>query len=359
MKLRVLVWMAGVLLVLAVGAFALNRWITAPGDMGRVGQVLMTGVDPADVARIQVISPEHTVTLNSTDGSSWTVAEQQDFPVDTKKIKRLFLKLTTLTLDHKVSDEADKLGVLGVLTKEENGGKLEKGKTGKLIRISDKSGKPLFSLVIGNDRQGQGAMTFGGTYVRYPGDNAVYLISDSVVVDLRPADWIDTVVLDVEADKMLKSVRVQNAGQRAVEFSRDKAGAPWSLAGLPAAELNTDQVKRLTNQLAGLDVYKVAAGDTAPAVIGRKRLGHVEFEFFDKRRFTMDVGDAKAKDEFRYISIHAALDPSVKDASLQDWVKDFNQRYKGRLLGIYDWDASRILQPWKDYKKKPAANAKK
>jgi Domain of unknown function (DUF4340) len=358
MRLKTLALTSGILVVLAVAAFAVNRWIYAPTGLGRVGQVLMTGVNPADAARIEIVTPEQTVTLDTPNGNAWSVAQQHDFPVDTKKIKGLFLKLTTIKLAHKVSDRPDKLGELGVLTAAENGGKEEQGKTGKLIRILDKAGKTLFSIVIGNDRRGEGAMTFGGTYVRYPGDNSVYLISDSVVVDLRPEDWIDTSVLNVDADQTLRSVRVENPGQRVVLASHDKPGAPWSVQGIPAAKLDEDQVKRLINQLGGLDIFRVADAKADPAAMGRTRTGKVDFEFFDKRRFTMDVGEAKGKDDFRYATIHAALEPSVKDAALHSWVDDFNKRFEGRLLGVYDWDGARMLQGWKDYEKKPAAKAK-
>lgn len=358
MNLKILSIMSGVLLVLAAGAFAVNHWVYAPRDQGRVGQVLMPNVDPADVYRIEVVTPEHSVTLETKDGSNWTVAQQDNFPVDIKKVKRLFLKLTTDKLAHKVSDDPSELGTLGVLTKKENGGKLEKGKTGKLIRILDKQGKQLFAIVMGNHRKGEGAMTFGGTYVRYPGDNAVYLISDTVAEDERPADWIDNTVLDVDAKKALESIRVENPHERAVELTRDKPGAPWKLAGMPADKLDPGQANAVADQLAGLDIFKVVSSKSNPADVGRKKLGHLQFQLFDKRRFFVDLGEAKGKDEFRYLTIRAALDPSVKNDKLHAWVEDFNKRFSGRLLGVYDWDAKRMLQNWKDYEKKPAKSAK-
>lgn len=352
MNLKALALATGILVVLAVAAMAVSRWINTPRGMGRVGQTLMAGVDTGLARRIEIVSPDNKVTLNSADGSLWTVAQQQDFPVDTKKIKGLFLKLTTVTLAHQVSDSADRLPALGLLTAEENGGKLDKDKTGKLVAVLDKDGKPLFRLVLGSDRRGQGGMGFGGTYVRYPGENSSYLISDSVVVDLRPQDWIDTVVLDLDADKTIQSVLVTKPGERAVQLTRAKEGEPWALAGLPAAEVDADSVRRLTGQLAGLDIFVVAAGNADPALMGRKRTGRVEFSLFDKRRFTMEVGQEKGKDDFRFLTIQAALDASVQDEALRAWVAAFNKRFEGRLLGVYDWDGGRMLQGWAEYKKK-------
>jgi Domain of unknown function (DUF4340) len=354
MKLKVLALVSGILVALAVAAFAVNRWMNTPSGLGRVGQTLMPDADPALARRIDIVSPDRTVTLNSADGTVWTVAQQDNFPVDTKKIKNLFVKLTTLKVAHQVTDNPDRLGELGLLTKDENGGKLQAEKTGKVLTITGKDGKPVYGLLLGNDRHGQGAMTFGGTYVRFPQEKAAYLISDSVLVDLRPEDWIDTNVLDVDADKTLHTIQVRQAGQRELELSRDKAGEAWKIAGMPADQVDPDAVRRLASQVAGLDIFKVAAGNAPPAETGRQKTGQVTFELFDKRRFTLDVGEAKGKDDFRFLSIQAALDPAVKDEALHQWVDAFNTRFGGRLLGVYDWDGSRMLQGWNDYKKKPA-----
>jgi hypothetical protein len=354
MKLKVLALLSGVLVVLAAAAFAVNRWMNAPEDIGRMGQTLMSGVDTAAARRIEVISPEHKVTLDTADGSVWAVAQQHEFPVDTKKIKSLLVKLTTVKLAHKVTDNPDKLGELGLLTEQENGGKLEKDKTGRLVTISGPGDKPLFRLILGNDRQGGGAMAFGGTYVRYPDEKTAYLISDSVVVDLRPQDWIDTVVLDLDADKAIQSVRMTQPGQRTVQLTREKAGDPFALAGLPSDQVDQDSVRRVTGQLAGLSVFGVKAGNADPAEVGRKHVGQVEFTLFDKRRFTMDVGTEKAKDDYRYLTIRAALDAAVKDDALHAAVEAFNKRFEHRLLAVYDWDGGRMLQGWDEYKKKPA-----
>ncbi len=355
MKLKVLGLMSGILVVLAVAAYAVNRWINTPGSLGRVGQTLMSNADPALARRIDIVSPDQTVTLASADGSLWTVAQQENFPVDTKKIKGLFLKLTTLKVAHQVTDNPDKLDDLGLLTQSENGGKLQPDKTGKVLTVADKDGKPLFQLLLGTDRHGQGAMGFGGTYIRYPQEKGAYLISDSVLVDWRPEDWIDNAVLELDADKSLHTLRVRVPGQREVSLSHAKAGDPWLLAGMPDSEVDPDAVRRVINQLAGLNTYRVTAGTTPPAETGRQKVGHVGFELFDKRRFSVDVGEAKGKNDFRYLSIRAGLDPSVKDETLHGWVDAFNTRFGGRLLGVYDWDGSRMLQSWSDYqKKKPA-----
>ena len=353
MKLRVLALVSAILVVLAVAAFAVNRWMTAPKTEGRVGKILMSDVDLAKATRIEIVSPDHTVTLHTEHGREWSVAQEQDFPVDPKKLKTLFVRLTSEKIAHKVTDNADKLPDLGLLTADENNGKLEASKTARVLSVLGKDDKPIFGLLMGNDRRGQGAMTFGGVYVRYPKEKAAYLIGDSVVTDYRPEDWIDTSVLDLNADKDIRSVRVEQPGQRPVHLSRAKADDPFKLDGMPDADLDKSQVRRVTGQLAGLSAFKVKAGDTPVAEVGRARTGRVELELFDKRHFTVDVGEAKAKDDYRYITVRATLDASVKDPALHEQVDAFNKRFVGRLLGVYDFDGKTMLTAWKDYKVKP------
>lgn len=351
MKLKALALGSGILVVLAVAAFAVNRWIAAPPTVGRVGQPLMTGVDPTQARKVEIVSSEGTVTLTTDDGTEWRVAEQHGFPVDTKKIKGLFFKLADEKLAHKVTENPQTLPDLGLLTREENGGKLEKDKTGRVLRIYGEGGQPLFALLLGKDRTGQGQMSFGGVYVRYPEDTAAYLVSQSVLTDLRPQDWIDPVVLDVDAGKMLASIAIERSGQRPVRLSREEPDGTWRLAGMPQQQLDQDAVQRVASQLAGMDTFKIESPDVPAAQVGRGKTGRVEFALFDKRRFTVEIGEAQAADEFRYLTIRAELPPDVDDAALRGQVEAFNRRFGGRLLAVYDWDGKRLLASWEDFRK--------
>lgn len=353
MKLKALALGSGILIVLAVAAFAVNRWMYAPPSAGRIGQPLLPDLDLSETSQIRIESNEHEVTLNSEDGTNWTVAEQHGFPVDTKKLKGLLFKLANERVAHQVTENPDKLAALGLLMPEENGNKREKDKTGVLVSLLDKQGQPMFRLLIGNDRS-QGA-AFGGTYVRFPEHSAAYLVSDSILADFRPEDWIDTVVFDVEADKVLKSIRISKSGKRPLRLGRDKPGDPWRVDGIDPERLNQQEAKNLANQLAGLDIFNIMPGDSDPAKVGRKKTGRLEFEFFDKRKFSVEIGEEAAPDDYRYLTLRAELDPSVQDEDLRRQVEAFNRRYDGRLLAVYDWDGGRMLRERKDFlaKKKP------
>lgn len=358
MKLKVLALGSGILVLLALAAYGVNRWAGGPGDRGRVGQPVMQGVDVARAARVEIVGPEHAITLKTADDGTWTVAQQQDFPVNVEKIKNLFLTLSTEKVAHEVTRRKDKLAELGLLTPEENGGKAEAHKTGTQIRVLDADGKALFSVIVGNNRKG-GPTSSGGAYLRYDGEPAAYLVAKSPVPSVRPEDWINTVVLDEDANKVVRSVRVERDGKRPVVLTRDKPEGGWTLQGMPAAQLSKEEVARITTQLAGLDVFGVKPGNADPAKMGRARLGHVHFTFFDGRGFTADVGEAKADDNFRYITLRADLDPAVKDEALKEKVQRFNQRFHGRLLAVYDWDGKAMIPAWDEFRAKKDGPGKK
>ena len=342
MNMKSLMIGSGTLAVLALAAFGVKFWMNAPPPAGRVGQTLMPEIDLAKAARIEILSPEDKTTFNNKEGI-WSVAEQSDFPINPKKFRQLILKLTEIKIAHKVTSKQEKLARLGLLTVEENGGKAEKEKTGTLLRVLDEDSKPIFELLTGAERRGQGNGGYGGTYIRYPGSSDAYLISESVIYDTQPEDWIDTVVFDLEAEKVIKSIRIERQGKPLVVLTRAEPENEWVLEG-SKKKLDQSEAKSLAGQLAGLDIFGIKPGDTGPATVGRQKTGAVRFQFFDKRTFIMEIGEEKAKDDFRYFSIRAEIGASAGDQALLDKVKAFNQRFGGRLLAVYDWDGGRILR---------------
>jgi hypothetical protein len=359
MKLKTLALGTGILVLLAVVAFGVNRWAERKPSHDAVGRPLMPALDMAQVARIAIVSPDRQITLNTTDGADWTVGEQENFPVSTRHLNQMLFKLANGKLAHKVTDNPERLGELGLLTAEENGGKREQGKTGVLISLEGKDGKPVYQVILGNDRKGEGQGAVGGTFVRFPAEKAAYLVSESVVNELSPPDWIDRVVFDEEADKVLQAITIRKTGQPPLELSRDKPETPWRVSGLAPEQVNQEETRSLANQIAALDIYRVAPGNSDPAAMGRKTTGLVEVRFFDKRAFTIDIGEQKGQEDFRYLTLAARLDPAGQDEALRKKVDAFNQRYRNRLLAVYDWDGGRLLRERKDFIAKDETNAKK
>jgi hypothetical protein len=131
------------------------------------------------------------------------------------------------------------------------------------------------------------------------------------------------------------------------------------VSGLAPEQVNQEETRSLANQIAALDIYRVAPGNSDPAAMGRKTTGLVEVRFFDKRAFTIDIGEQKGQEDFRYLTLAARLDPAGQDEALRKKVDAFNQRYRNRLLAVYDWDGGRLLRERKDFIAKDETNAKK
>jgi len=344
MKFRSLLIFSGVLFALAAVGFGINRWGGGSTGEERTGKSVMGTVDVSQATKIQIQSHEGMVTLAQMADDQWTVREQGGFSADVPKIKALLVKLNTEKIAHRTTGKKKKLAGLGVLTAKENGGKWEKGKTGYWIRFLDAEDNSLFDLVIGRDRGGERNAGFGGTYVRFGAEEAVYLIKDTVLRDFKPEDWIEKNIFDEVADKVLKTIRIRRPGKKEMVFSRDKPEAKWTLDGVPPERLKQTEIKNLADLIGGMDLSKIAPSDKPAAELGRKRTGQIAFEFFDKRKFILEIGDQKAKDEYRYFTIKANPDASVSDQKLKDQVTAFNKRFQSRLIGIYDWDGSKLLQ---------------
>lgn len=349
MKFKTLLIFSGVLFTLAVAVFGINRWGGDSRGGERTGKSVMGTVDVSLATKIEIQSHEGKVTLAQAPDGQWSVAEQGGFSADVQKIKTLLVRLNTEKIAHRTTGKKEQLAGLGVLTAEENGGKWEKGKTGYRIRFLDAKGDSLFDLMIGRDRGGERNAGFGGTYVRFGSEEAAYLIKDTVLRDYQPEDWIEKKIFDEVADKVLKTIRIRRPGKKEMVFSREKPEAKWNLAGVPAERLKQREIKNLADLIGGMDLSKIASPDKPAAELGRKRMGQVAFEFFDKRNFILEIGDQKAKDEYRYFTIKANLDATVSDKKLKEQVTAFNKRFQNRIMGIYDWDGSKLLQARKDF----------
>jgi hypothetical protein len=93
----------------------------------------------------------------------------------------------------------------------------------------------------------------------------------------------------------------------------------------------------------------VAKPDAQPAALGRGKVSLVDVQTFDGRAYKYEVGEGKAPDSFRYLSVQASLAPGVTDETARKAVADFNARYQKRIVAVYDWDATRLLKDRKDY----------
>ena len=331
-------------LVLLAGLMAAGKaWLGGTTSTGHVGTTLLPDLDLTKAAQITITSAEGMVTLHLDDDRQWRVKEQSDFQADAKKIKETLVRMSNTRLAHKVTSNQDKLLGLGVLTQEENGGKLEADKTGTRMDILDASGNSIYSVIVGNIRSAEGTRGAGGQYVRYPQEPAAYLIGETLLHDTSPRDWIDRMVLNVNAGETIQSYRITLPGKAPTVLHRAKPKEPWKLEGTPDDKVNQQEAESVANMMAALDVYSVAPAGSSLASLGRDIIGKLEIHFFDKRSYHLTVGTQKGLDDFRFITIQGQLGQDVTDEKLVREMETFNRKYQGRIFGIYDWDGGRLI----------------
>ncbi len=350
MKVKHLALGVGILLVLAVAGVLVQRLAgSLSGGGGRLGQPLLQSIDMSKAARVELVGPANKVTLEATP-EGWVVDEQGKFPADQGKLSGFLFKLNSEKLADKVTENPAKLQELGVLTAAENNDKLEEHKTGVLFSILDGAGKPLYQLLIGKDRQpGTTSSAFGGQYVRFPDEKAAYLIGQTLFAETDSKEWIQKPILAGDANMQFKRIRVVREKAKPLVFSREKADHPWQLDGATVRGLNTKEIENLAKRISDLEIVLVAKPDAQPATLGRAKVSTVEVESFSGPSYRYEIGEAKAPDSYRYLTVSAAVPAGSGDDAVKKAVANFNARFQHRVLAVYDWDAGRLLKDRKDY----------
>lgn len=353
MKLKTLALLTGALVLIAAGGALIQKQFQAPSGEGFVGKPLLADLDLAQAGSMTIRAGEDQVTMIRKEGG-WVVEEQDGFPASEEKIRRFLFKLTGEIIQHKVTENPKKLAALGLLSMEENENKFEENKTGTRFAISDKEGKPIFELLIGNDRIGKvrnlrAAGAASGQYVRFPGGPAAFLIPDPLFIDTQPKDWLEAKVFTFDDDKLIKSMRITKPGARDLVFSRKDGKSDWKIEGVPAAELNKQEAVLFSRRLRDLEIIEVASKGAKPEELGREKVGVVSFELFDKRSYRIEIGTKKVKDDFRFISVSGAIHPTVTDQALKKDVEELNGLFAKRLVGIYNWEGEQLLKKREDF----------
>jgi hypothetical protein len=351
-RLKTLAVGVGVLVLLTVAGVLIQRQLDAPPAEGRVGKPLLEQIDMSEAASIVIDSGEDKVNLLARDGS-WIVKEQDGFPASEEAIRRFLFKLSGQEIQHKVTENPKKLAGLGLLSLEENDNKFEERKTATRFAIVDGDGKPIYELLIGNDRaaaiQGLRTASAGGQYVRFSGEQAAYLIPEPLLIDTKPHDWLKRKVFTFDDDKLIKSIRITQPGAKDLVFTRKDGESDWKLAGVPADRLNKNEATLLSRRLRDLEIVKVAPKGKPAKELGRGKVGVATVELFDQRSYRVEVGTEKTDDNYRFITVTAALDATVTDQALKQDVDDLNALFAKRVLAVYNWDGEQLLKKKEDF----------
>jgi Domain of unknown function (DUF4340) len=271
-----------------------------------------------------------SVTLHK-QGTQWSVAERNDYPVDVVKLRKLLLALSEAKIvEEKTADPAKFAGI----------GVDDPAQTGAIGTEVALTGLPAPSGIIVGKTAGQ------GNFVRRVGGNTSYVIEPALSIDATPAAWLDNRVLDVPSAS-IQSLEFKPAAGPGYVLHRATPDGAFALTAVPAGRKALDgaALTPSPNTLANL-----TAEDVAPAA-------GLDFTHADQVIVTLGDGGVLTLTGAADADKHWLQIKSSKDQSL-------NTKLDGRALSVagYRYDSifrplDRLLEPLPPPAPKPGAKS--
>lgn len=274
------------LAVLGGAALVYKRDETAaPANASVLGQKVFNNLKVADIARIRIVEPKSTLTLERKD-EGWVIAERDGFPADPGKVRDFVLKLLELKIG-----QSEPIG-------EKDRARLNLDASGTQLELLAADGKPLAKLAIGKkyfkrEVDNPDKAPADGRFVQRPESPAiVYIVADPLAqASTRSADWIDRTAFKIEKVKTLE-VRAPGGTWR---IERKADNPEWKLAGAKAGEkLDIGRANAASYSLSLLELDDVAAKDAQDTGLDKPTL--VNATTLDGAAYVLKVGRPMGED---------------------------------------------------------------
>lgn len=211
-----------------------------------------------DVARIEVASAGDRVVLIR-DGDHWLVENRDGYPAILETVKRTVVSFARLKVLESKTRRPELYARLGVEDVE------SEGSTSRRITLADARGNVLAALIAGRERKGSGtASADKALYVREVGAVQALLVEGDLQMTARPADWMDTMILNVDPNRIYHYT-IAHPGTPPIEVRRQSRDVKdYALTSAPAGTtarslaLLTSQATAL-NELRFEDVAKAGS----------------------------------------------------------------------------------------------------
>ena len=232
-----------------------------PQNAATLGQPLLKDLKAADIAKIRIVEPKSTLTLErKQDG--WVIAEREGFPADFARVREFVVKMVGLKIA-----QSEPIG-------EKDRARLNlDSSTATQLEFAGADGKPLANLLVGRklfraEPENPERAPGDGRFVLLPADDkTVYMVSDPLVqATAKTAVWIDKRSFQIEK---VKTLEVRYPGGESWRLERAGDNAPWKLAGLKSGEqVDSSKANAATYSLGLLDLADVAPKDASPEATG-------------------------------------------------------------------------------------------
>ena len=167
--------------------------------------------DPGAVARLVVTTPRYNLEL-AKNGDGWVVASQGNYPVNSTQVMNLVDGLASLRpFEAKTANPA----LYPEVWVEEPG---SEGAASSYLSAENAAGEPLGSMIVGKISNSIGFNPLGGTFVRKPGEEQVWLAEGRVGIPLALTDWFQQIVHVSGPD--LRRITVREGGEVVFEAAK-------------------------------------------------------------------------------------------------------------------------------------------
>lgn len=158
--------------------------------------------------RVEIRDHDARTTL-ARDGGAWAVEQRDGYPVDFSKLTALLDSLKEARYEERKTSRPGNFAALGLRDIEEGASEAV------LVRLT--AGDDQYQLLIGS--RGSGGR---GQLVRHPDEQQVWLVDETIEVTADPVDWLDPVILDIPADRIVRVRHV--SGQEILDVRRQEDG---------------------------------------------------------------------------------------------------------------------------------------
>lgn len=246
----------GFLLVASLAVLALAIWVAhrqSGSGATSAGEAVLPGLTAAlntvTEVRLTGAGGEHTTLERG--AKRWMVRER-GYPADTGKLRKLLIDLGDLKIIQRKTRLAQNYPILGVqnVTSPKADGS----------RVDIVTPARTWSLIVGHTADGSDC------YVRVVGHKQSLLVSPLVMVDAKPAQWLDPIILDLHQRRVSEIEERPDRGPD-FEVTRAKpAQAHFTVHGIPpgrklASASAADEMASALSNLTLSDVRRA----TAPA----------------------------------------------------------------------------------------------
>ncbi len=300
------------LVVKMTGAGKIDR-ATTGDDLDR--KYVFEDLSASDIAKMRITTAEGQMNFVR-DGSDWSLAERDSFPVDGEAVGRLLLSAGKLKIMQQPTLSASSFGSVQLLDPVAKGATPETSAT--VVNFIGEDGKEkaemwlgkLYAVDNGRPSNFGSSSQDAGRYVRTGDADTVFLVEETFAdLETEPAGWLKdsfftvTQIKSIErksktADDDWKLVRTDPAGEFAFAKARD------------GEELDLGKISTMKNAFASPRFEDLLVGEAA-----KVKPDEVTFivETFESFTYTVKIGEKSPAGEYNLsVDVDAKLDEKRK-----------------------------------------------